>query len=148
MKKNLFVILLMLFGTNTNSQNLKVFDYQFKTEGNSKDRTEMLDALRAYLNRDLNMILIFTVDHFKVSENYAWLEGTANRKDGEKIESTDVVPYDCCHVEALFEKRNGTWMVADGEAFSTDVWYTGLGKKYPKVPRSIFPQNTAANFFR
>jgi hypothetical protein len=143
MKPKHLIIFLLLFALQAHSQSATVLDYKVKTAANAKERTEMLDALRAYLYQDLKMTLEFYVNHLKVSNNYAWFEGSADRKDGKEIKLEDYA-YDCCHVEALFKKQGGKWTVAEGAAFSTDVWYEAIAKRYPAAPKAIFPPGSSA----
>ena len=63
------------------SQTLR--DFKKKTETNAKERTAMLDLLRTDIKNDLEQDVIFVVNHFKAYGNYAWMEGTAQRKDGK-----------------------------------------------------------------
>src|ERR1700748_1028287 len=131
MKSKYFILFLLLFTLEAYSQ-ATVPDYKVKTAANAKERTEMLDALRAHLYKDLKMTLEFVVDHLKVAGNYAWFQGTAARKDGKQIRFPDRGDIlDCCHVEALFKRKAGKWKVPEGAAFSTDVWYEGISKRYP-----------------
>jgi hypothetical protein len=70
------------------------------------------------------------------------MEGTVQRKDGK----SPVMPadhYDCCHVEALFKKVNGKWILKENGAFSSDVWYTCLLGTYPDINPSIFSTSTS-----
>jgi hypothetical protein len=143
MKPKYLIVFFLLFALRAYSQSAAVLDYKVKTAANAKERTEMLDALRAHVYKRLKMTLEFYVSHLKVGNNYAWFEGTADRKDGKDIKFEDDA-YDCCHVEALFEKQNGKWTVAEGAAFSTDVWYEAIAKKYPAAPKGIFPPGSAA----
>jgi hypothetical protein len=143
MKSKYLIIFLLLFAAKTYSQNSAVVDYKVKTTANAKERTEMLDALRAYLYKDLKMTLEFVVNRLKVANNYAWFEGTAARKDGKDVKFEDYA-YDCCHAEALLQKRAGKWVVAEGAAFSTDVWYEAIAKRYPAAPKGIWPKDSAA----
>ncbi len=143
MKPKYLIILLLLFNLKANSQKLTVLDYKIKTAANAKERTEMLDALRTHLYKDLKITLEFYVDHLKVANNYAWFQGSADRKDGRDLKFPDD-SYDCCHVEALFQKQAGKWIVVEGAAFSTDVWYEAIAKRYPAAPKAIFPKDSAA----
>jgi len=143
MKPKYLILFLLLFTIKAYSQNTAVLNYKVKTAANAKERTEMLDALRAHLYKELKMTLEFVVDHLKVSNNYAWFQGSAGRKDGKEIKFEDDA-YDCCHVEALFQKRGGKWVVAEGAAFSTDVWYEAIAKRYPAAPKAIWPKDSAA----
>jgi hypothetical protein len=143
MKPKYLILFLLLFSVKGYSQNTAVLDYKAKTTANAKERTEMLDALRAHLYKECKVTLEFVVNHLKVAGNYAWFEGTAARKDGKEIKFEDDF-YDCCHAEALFQKRAGKWVVAEGAAFTTDVWYEAIAKRYPAAPKGIWPKDSAA----
>ena len=143
MKSKYLIAFLLLFTLRAYSQSA-VLDYKVKTATNAKERTEMLDALRMYLHKDFKMTLEFYVDHLKMANNYAWFQGSADRKDGQKITFPEGEAYDCCHVEALFQKRGGKWVVAESAAFSTDVWYEAIAKRYPAAPKGIFPKDSPA----
>ncbi|MDP9079842.1 MAG: hypothetical protein M3O71_20625 [Bacteroidota bacterium] len=143
MRPKYLILFLLLCTLKAYPQNT-IVDYKVKTTANAKERTEMLDALRAYLYKDLKMTLEFYVDHLKVANNYAWLQGSADRKDGKDLKFPDDGEYDCCHVETLFQKKGGKWVVAEEGAFSTDVWYEGIAKKYRAAPKGIFPKGSAA----
>jgi len=145
MKLKYLILFLLLFTVKAYSQNAAVLDYKTKTAANTKERTEMLDALRAYLYKDLKMTLEFVVDNLKVAGSYAWFQGTAQRKDRKQISIPDRGDiFDCCHVEALFQKKSGKWVVAEGAAFSTDVWYEAIAKRYPAAPKGIWPKDSPA----
>lgn len=120
------------------SQTLR--DFKKKTETNAKERTAMLDLLRTDIKNDLEQDVIFVVNHFKVYGNYAWMEGTVQRKDGKELKFPDEA-YDCCHVEALFKKVNGSWVLKANGAFTTDVWYVCIVSTYPEASRQIFSSN-------
>jgi hypothetical protein len=120
------------------SQTLR--DFKKKTEENTKERTEMLDLLRTDIKNDLEQDVVFVVNHFKVYGTYAWMEGTVQRKDGKELKFPDEA-YDCCHVEALFKKVNGAWVLKANGAFSTDVWYACILSSYPEASRQIFSSN-------
>lgn len=123
------------------SQTLR--DFKKKTSENTKERTTMLDLLRADIKNDLKQDVVFVVNHFKVYGNFAWMEGTVQRKDGKSMVFTED-GYDCCHVEALFKKVNGSWVLKENGAFSTDVWYVCILTKYPEVSRQILSSTMLA----
>ena len=114
-------------------------DFKKKTEENTKERTAMLDLLRADIKNYLEQDVVFVVNHFKVYGTYAWMEGTVQRKDGKEIVFTEDA-YDCCHVEALFKKVNGSWILKENGAFSTDVWYACIVSSYLEASRQIFSE--------
>ena len=93
-------------------------DFKKKTEENTKERTAMLDLLRADIKNYLEQDVVFVVNHFKVYGTYAWMEGTVQRKDGKEIIFT--------------EDAYG--------AFSTDVWYVCIVSSYPEASRQIFSE--------
>jgi len=115
-------------------------DFKKKTEENTKERTAMLNLLRYDIKNDLEQDIVFDVNHFKVYGNYAWMEGSVHRKDGKELKFPDDM-YDCCHVEALFKKVNGSWVMKANGAFSTDVWYLCILSSYPEASRQIFSSN-------
>ena len=113
-------------------------DFKIKTSSNTTERTTMLDILRADLYSEYGQEFIFVVKHFKVSNNYAWFMGTAQRRDGKQIELED--DEKCCKVEALFRKSGGKWFIEDSRAFDTDaLWWYKIWEEYPDAPRAIFP---------
>ncbi len=116
-----------------------VIDFKTKNENNIKDRTMMLDILRANLYQNYKQEFIFVVNHFKVSGNYAWFIGDAQRKDGKAIKFNIQESHDCCRVTSLFKKSNGKWYIVESGAFGTDVWWSGISARYPSAPRAIFP---------
>ena len=124
------------------SQTLR--DFKKKTEENTKERTAMLDLLRSDIKNYLEQDVVFVVNHFKVYGTYAWMEGTVQRKDGKEIVFTEDA-YDCCHVEALFKKVNGAWILKENGAFSTDVWYVCIVSNYPEASRQIFSEQILSN---
>jgi hypothetical protein len=135
----IFLLFTALFSIQFSfSQTLR--DFKKKTEENTKERTEMLDLLRTDIKNDLEQDVVFVVNHFKVYGTYAWMEGTVQRKDGKELKFPDEA-YDCCHVEALFKKVNGAWVLKANGAFSTDVWYACILSSYPEASRQIFSSN-------
>jgi hypothetical protein len=131
-----FLSAFFLTSLMSNAQN--IYDFKVKNPANEKDRTMMLDILRANLYENYKQELIFEIQHFKVSGGYAWFRGNAVRKDGKQVR---VGEYDdCCHVEALFTKKGEKWYIEASSAFSSDVWFVGLTSKYPRAPKAIFDE--------
>jgi hypothetical protein len=115
-------------------------DFSVKNSSNDIERKFMLDLLRTKIKSEFKQNAKFSVNHFLVSGNYAWFTGGVMRSDGSRLVfPKDVDYYDCCHIEALFEKdRTGKWKIAESYAFSTDVWYTCIGIRYPLANPKIF----------
>ena len=134
--KTIFCFLLGTFTYITLSAQ-PIQDFKIKIESNSRARTQMLDLLRNEIRNTYNFEAVFTVNHFKVSGNYAYLESVAQRKDNKKL----IISEDggeCCQVGALFFRNNGTWEVALNGIFPTDVWCYCITKSYPKADIAIF----------
>ena len=137
-KRTLFISLLLMMFSISKAQ--RILDYKVKNNLNVKERTMMLDIYRATLYESYRQEFEFVVNHFKVYGSYAWMEGTVQRKDGKELKFPDEA-YDCCHVEALFKKVNGAWVLKANGAFSTDVWYACILSSYPEASRQIFSSN-------
>jgi hypothetical protein len=132
MKKFLsFILLIFCFGIQClnmlNAQSIQ--DFSVKNSSNDIERNFMLDLLRAKIKSEFKQNAKFSINHFLLSGNYAWFTGGVMRSDGSRLVFPKVVDYyDCCHIEALFEKDSkGKWKIAESNAFSTDVWYTCIG---------------------
>ncbi|XDD42180.1 hypothetical protein AB3N58_12860 [Leptospira sp. WS60.C2] len=138
MKHKVLVIFIFYFLTIGLLSQSTVLDYKTKSKTNEVERTYLLDLLRARTSNEFKQEFIFVVEHFKLAGDYAWFRGTAKRKDGKEIVLSEDIPYDCCHVEALFKKVNGKWQIAESGAFSTDVWWDGIQQRYPKASKEIF----------
>jgi hypothetical protein len=129
------LLILLMAGTALNAQTVK--DFKVKNNTNTAERTIMLDLLRNKMKTDYKMEFKYVVNHFKVSGNFAWLKCDAQRKDGKEITFDEEGAYDCCHVESLFKKVNNKWTILEYGAFSTDVWYEGIGERLG-APAAIF----------
>jgi hypothetical protein len=139
MIKHLFFLPLLYLSVQSHSQ--PIYDFKLKNAANSRDRTQMLDILRASLYQDYKQEFVFVVNHFKVGNNYAWLKADVQRKDGKKVQMPDDGDaWGCCHVEALFKKSGDKWLIAESLAFSTDVWWEGISRKYSNAPKAIFDE--------
>ena len=131
MKKNLFVLCLLISFACLGQS---IESFKKKTSYNSKERTLILDIIRASLYQDYKQEFIFVVNKLNVSNRYAWFEGDAVRKDGREVRTYDG---DCCHVEGLLKKKYGKWYIVELAAFSTDVWYSEIWDEY-NIPRKLF----------
>ena len=127
------LVLLLMAGSTLSAQTVK--DFKVKNSTNAAERTIMLDLLRTAMQDEFEMEFKYVVNHFKVSGNFAWFKGDAQRKDGKTLSLEDM--YDCCHVECLFKKVNNKWTIVEYGAFSTDVWYEDIQAR-AKAPAAIF----------
>jgi hypothetical protein len=144
--KNILLYLLFFQITQTfNAQSIQ--DFSVKNSSNDIERNFMLDLLRAKIKSEFNQNAIFSVNHFLVSGNYGWFTGGVMRSDGQRIIFPRNSYYDCCHIEALFEKDSkGKWKIAEGNAFSTDMWYTCIGVRYPLANPKIFTSGAMEDY--
>ena len=83
MKTSLFFILLFIFQVPIMAQTIR--DFKVKNNANVTERTKMLYLLRNEIKNDIEQDVVFVVNHFLVSGNYAWMEGTVQRKDGKTL---------------------------------------------------------------
>ena len=63
-------------------------DFKTKSSTNSVERTQMLDLMRERVYDHVKQDVVFVVNHFKVMNNYAFFEATAQRKDGKEMDLT------------------------------------------------------------
>jgi hypothetical protein len=112
--------------------------FQGKKSANQVQRTQMLDVLRGEIRKTIRQEVLFVVDHFKVSGEYSWFEGFVQRKDGGQI-TFPGDDYECCKPTCLFVKRGSNWSIAEYGSFGTDMWWAGIGNRFPKAPNLIFP---------
>jgi hypothetical protein len=138
MKKSILLILFVALTTIGTAQSLR--DFKTKSTANSAERTQMLDLMRERVYDHVQQDVVFVVNHFKVMNDYAFFEGTAQRKDGKVLRMPEDYG-DCCYCGALFKKTNGKWHILQGATFPTDLWYDGLTEFNPNVPRAILSES-------
>ena len=130
------IIFLNVLTLQINAQT--VYDFKVKDNFNTKNRTQILNLLRGTMLKEFKEKYVFTVNKFNMCGNYAWFMGNAERADGKPVNfDTKDGDYDCCHVEALFQKVKGVWYIVEKGAFSTDVWYDGICERH-KAPCQIY----------
>lgn len=140
--KKILTVLLFVASVHLTAQT--VLDYKTKNAGNENERTEMLDAIRNVCIKEGYPEFKFVVSHLKVKDSYAFFKGTALNKDGSSYH-TSRQEDDCCHVEAVFEKKNGHWVVFQSAIFAGDVWYACLWKQH-QLPKEIFDYTEACEW--
>lgn len=72
------------------------------------------------------------------SSVHNWFKVSVQRKDGGQIIFPDD-DYECCKTTCLFVKRGSNWSIAEYGSFGTDMWWAGIGNRFPKAPNLIFP---------
>ena len=113
-------------------------------EKGSVERKAIVDALRAPVEKQLKQPVIFKIDHLKVQNNWAFLNGRPQNPDGSAIDYTNTVYQDAVDsgafddgIVALLRKVNGKWKVVQYVIGATDVPYVDWDKKY-RAPKGIF----------
>ena len=82
MAKIRILLLFFILNQSLTAQNLR--NFKTKNEANTTERTYMLDLLRAEVREEISQKVVIVVNHFIVSGVYAWIEGSAQLKDGSK----------------------------------------------------------------
>lgn len=115
-------------------------------EKGSVERKAIVDALRVPVGKQLKQSVIFKIDHLKVQNNWAFLNGRPQNSDGSAIDYTNTVYQDAVDsgafddgIVALLRKVNGKWTVVQYVIGATDVPYVDWDKKY-RAPKGIFIQ--------
>ena len=98
------------------------------------ERAAVLDALRPKVERRLGPNVEFVVAFLRVENGWAFVIADPQRKggkaiDGYRIFGDDFNNMDGLRVDAVLQKRNGRWAVADYAIGATDVWYCDVGPK-------------------
>jgi hypothetical protein len=112
----------------------------------SVERKEILDALRVPVERELKQPIIFKLDNFNVSGNWAFVAGSSQTPNGGRPDFTntkyaDAIKYGAFdNVFALLKKQAGKWMVLKHLIGCTDVCYATWWKDY-RAPKTLFPYN-------
>lgn len=140
--KSLILLLLSIIPNVGNTQ--KILDWKLKSSVSASERKTILTTVKNEVEVEIKQKMAFTVRHLKVSNNYAWLEVDATKTDGRHLNFIDD-SYDCCHVEALLQKKNGKWEIIVYGAFSTDCWYCGISLNYPEIPVGIFSESATGH---
>ena len=98
------------------------------------ERKVVLDALRPAIETRLGPNVEFVVTVFRVEDDWAFVIADPQLKggkpiDGWKVFGDDYGNMDGLRVDAVLQKRNGRWAVADYAIGATDVWYCDVGPK-------------------
>jgi hypothetical protein len=117
----------------------------YTPEKGSSERKEIMDALRAPVEKSMKQQVIFKIDHLKLMNGWAFLLGAPRRPDGGALDLRGT-PYWAAYengafgddVMGLLHKEKGKWRVVVFVIGATDVAYEGWDRKY-RVPRAIFP---------
>lgn len=114
-------------------------------EKGSAERTEILNALRVPVERELKQKIQFSIDNFKVQGNWAYIDGAPQTMSGGKPNYKGTEYQNAINAGmfdnnffALLRKTGGKWKVVRYQIGCTDVCYLPWAKQY-KAPKAIFP---------
>ena len=110
----------------------------------SAARKAITDALRAPVERELKQRVVFKIEHLKVKDGWAFLNGVPQRPGGGAIDysstryrkNIELGAFDDAIV-ALLRRKAGKWRVVKYVIGATDVPYVTWDKDY-KAPPDIF----------
>ncbi|MFN2513477.1 MAG: hypothetical protein ABR568_18905 [Pyrinomonadaceae bacterium] len=115
-------------------------------EKGSVERKAIVDALRIPVGKQLKQPVIFKIDHLKVQNGWAFLNGKPQTPEGSAIDYTNTVYQDAVDagafddgIVALLRKVKGQWTVVQYVIGATDVPYVDWDKEY-RAPKGIFKQ--------
>jgi hypothetical protein len=116
----------------------------YTPEKGSAERTAILNALRAPVEKDLKQKIQFSVDELKSTGAWAFLSGEPQSATGGRPnyrntryrEAVDAGAFDN-NLFALLKKTAGKWRVVTFAIGCTDVCYAEWRQRY-KAPKTIF----------
>ena len=118
----------------------------YTPEKGSAERTAILNALRAPVEKELKQKISFNIETFNVQGAWAFLSGAPQSASGNGAPDYKNTPYAEAQEAgafdnnffALLKKTGGKWKVVTYSIGCTDVCYASWWKDY-KAPKAIFP---------
>ena len=141
MLKKLFVVLsiALIFAVSNFAQTV------YTPEKGSAERTAILNALRVPVEKELKQKIQFSIDTFRVQDNWAFVNGMPQNSSGGEPNYKNTPYQDAIengafdnNFQALLKKSGGKWKVVTYTVGCTDVCWLGWDEKY-KAPKAIFP---------
>ena len=108
----------------------------------SKERNDILNAVRDPLEDQIHQAVIFRVNHLKVQDGWAFLLAEARTKEDKPINykgtrlEFGTREFDEEVVAVLRYKRE-RWYIVEHSFYASDVWWAGIHKQL-KAPPAIF----------
>jgi hypothetical protein len=108
----------------------------------SAERKAIMDALRVVIRKMSGLEVIFTVDHLKVNNGWAWAVVQPASADGTQHYET---------LTGLLHRKNGQWVYVEGppefaiceedpDCIDPVRYFKKMAKKYPAASPDIFPK--------
>lgn len=110
----------------------------------SRERAELMDALRGRVVQFYHVTATFQVKHLKVGGGYAYFDGVALGPDGKPFGTLGEIGG---AISAFYQKRNGHWTLVKSGSYGsdTDIVYRGATladyarSHFLNAPRALFP---------
>lgn len=103
----------------------------------SPERKQIMDALRAPVEKSLKKSAEFKVDHLKVKSGWAFMRGVPQQPGGMKMDYKGTEYQSAIEdgvfddwICALLKKENGKWKVVRYVIGATDVVFDGWDKEF------------------
>lgn len=117
----------------------------YTPEKSSTERKAILAALRVPVEKELKQKIQFSIEHFNVSGNWAFLGGAPQNMKGGKPDYRGTIHQEAIDADAfdnnffaVLKKTGGKWKVVTYAIGCTDVCYATWWKDF-KAPKAIFP---------
>ncbi len=114
----------------------------YTPKAGTKERIDILNAVRDPLEDQIHQEVIFRVSHLKVQDGWAFLKAQARTKDDKPIDyrgtrlEWGAKEFDEGVIAILRYKRK-RWYIVQHSCFASDVWWSGIDKDL-KAPSAIF----------
>ena len=102
----------------------------------SRERAELMDALRGPFAQTHHETATFQVNRLKVGGGYAYLDAVALGSNGKPVRS--LAPMGGS-VSAFYQKRNGHWTVIKWGSYGGTDLVDYARQHFPDAPRALFP---------
>lgn len=117
----------------------------YTPEKGSAERTAILNALRAPVEKDLKQKISFNIEHFNVQGVWAFMSGEPQSASGGRPNYRNTKYWEAVNADmfdnnffAVLKKTGGKWKVVTYAIGCTDVCYADWWRRY-KAPKAIFP---------
>lgn len=111
----------------------------------SAERTAILNALRAPVEKELKQKIQFSIQTIKTQGNWAFVNGEPQNAAGGQPNYKNTAYQDAIengafdnNFQALLKKSGGKWKVVTYAIGCTDVCWLGWDEQF-KAPKAIFP---------
>jgi hypothetical protein len=104
----------------------------------SKERRDIMDAMRPVIEAKLNPPVEFVVHDLRVLGNWAFAQVDPQRPGGGRIDIRRTMLRDFAEhldglrTEAILQRRNGRWYTVDHAIGATDVWFLTWCDRLPR----------------